>query len=142
MKPIVHRKRHIAKTITWRIVGSLDTFLLGTFFSGSLTIGGWIAFSEVLTKTILYYFHERIWVKINFSDKRLNKNTKRHAVKTFSWRLIGTLDTLLLSWIFTGSPLTGLKIASGEIITKMVLYYLHERVWFISNYGVEKENCD
>ena len=117
MKPIVHRKRHIAKTITWRIVGSLDTFLLGTFFSGSLTIGGWIAFSEVLTKTILYYFHERIWVKINFSDKRLNKNTKRHAVKTFSWRLIGTLDTLLLSWIFTGSPLTGLKIASGEIIS-------------------------
>ena len=136
----LEKKRHIVKTITWRIVGSLDTFFLGTLFSGSPEIGGWIAFSEALTKTILYYFHERVWANSNWilSNSKVKKDHKRHVLKTFSWRAIGTLDTLLLSWIFTGSPLTGAKIALAEILTKMFLYYLHERIWFKSNWGVIK----
>ena len=135
-KPKVERKRHIAKTITWRIVGSIDTFILATFFSGSFETGGWIAITEVITKTILYYFHERVWYSYNW--KKRNRNRKRHLSKTISWRMIGTLDTLLLSWVFTGSPLTGVKIITGELITKMLLYYLHERVWYASNWGVIK----
>jgi uncharacterized membrane protein len=135
-KPKVERKRHIAKTITWRIVGSIDTFILATFFSGSFETGGWIAITEVMTKTILYYFHERVWYSYNW--KKRNRNRKRHLSKTISWRIIGTIDTLLLSWLFTGSPLTGLKIITGELITKMLLYYLHERVWYTSNWGVIK----
>ena len=133
-KSKVKRKRHIAKTITWRIVGSLDTLMLATFFSGSLAIGGWIAITEVITKTILYYFHERVWYSYNWATR----NKKRHLSKTISWRFIGTIDTLLLSWIFTGSPLTGVKIITGELITKMLLYYLHERAWYASNWGVIK----
>jgi uncharacterized membrane protein len=133
-KSKVQRKRHIAKTITWRIVGSLDTLMLATFFSGSFEIGGWIAITEVITKTILYYLHERVWYSYNWETK----NKKRHLSKTISWRFIGTLDTLLLSWVFTGSPLTGVKIITGELITKMLLYYLHERAWYASNWGVIK----
>ena len=34
---------------------------------------------------------------------------KRHIAKTITWRIIGTLDTVLLSWIITGNPMTGLK---------------------------------
>ena len=45
-KVSISRKRHVGKTITWRVVGSLDTFFLGTFFSGSAEIGGWIAFAD------------------------------------------------------------------------------------------------
>ncbi len=133
-KSKVQRKRHIAKTITWRIVDSLDTLMLATFFSGSFEIGGWIAITEVITKTILYYLHERVWYSYNWETK----NKKRHLSKTISWRFIGTLDTLLLSWVFTGSPLTGVKIITGELITKMLLYYLHERAWYASNWGVIK----
>ena len=133
-KSKVKRKRHIAKTITWRIVGSLDTLMLATFFSGSFEIGGWIAITEVITKTILYYLHERVWYSYNWETR----NKKRHLSKTISWRFIGTLDTLLLSWVFTGSPLTGVKIITGELITKMLLYYLHERAWYASNWGVIK----
>lgn len=136
----IDKKRHIGKTITWRVIGSLDTFFLGTLFSGSTEIGGWIAFTEALTKTILYYFHERIWAKskLLLNSSKPKKDQKRHILKTFSWRAIGTLDTLILSWIFTGSPLTGAKIALAEILTKMLLYYLHERIWFKSNWGVNK----
>ena len=61
------------------------------------------------------------------------KLIKRHIVKTISWRFVGTLDTLLLSWLITGDLFTGLKISIIEVVTKMILYYLHERLWFKSN---------
>jgi len=134
-KSKVERKRHIAKTITWRIVGSIDTFILATFFSGSLETGSWIAVTEIITKTILYYFHERAWYSYNWETR----NRKRHLSKTITWRVVGTLDTLLLAWIFTGSPLTGFKIVTLELITKMFFYYLHERVWFTTSWGVIKQ---
>ena len=64
---------------------------------------------------------------------------KRHILKTISWRIVGTLDTMILSAIITGSWELGLAIGGIEVITKMVLYFLHERAWYkFSNYGVDK----
>ena len=61
---------------------------------------------------------------------------KRHVAKTLTWRLVGTIDTILLGWIITGNPAVGLTIGGFEIITKMILYYVHERVWFKINLGL------
>jgi len=55
---------------------------------------------------------------------------KRHLFKTISWRAVGTLDTIILSGVITGSWETGLAIGGVEVFTKMILYYLHERVWY------------
>lgn len=55
---------------------------------------------------------------------------KRHILKSISWRMVGTIDTMILGWIVTGNPLTGLKIGILEILTKMTLYFLHERIWY------------
>ena len=55
---------------------------------------------------------------------------KRHLLKTISWRIIGTTDTMILSWLITGSWKWGLAIGGTEVVTKMVLYYLHERAWY------------
>ena len=63
---------------------------------------------------------------------------KRSLLKTISWRIIGTLDTMIISWIITGSFKWGVAIGSVEVITKMVLYYLHERAWYKSGYGIDK----
>jgi uncharacterized membrane protein len=64
---------------------------------------------------------------------------KRHILKTISWRVIGTIDTMILSWLITGSWKWGLAIGGTEVITKMVLYYLHERVWYkYSDFGIDK----
>jgi uncharacterized membrane protein len=65
-KPVATRKRSIAKTISWRALGSLDTMLLGYIFTGSLTLAGSIASAEVLTKVVLYYLHERGWAHIKW----------------------------------------------------------------------------
>jgi sulfate adenylyltransferase large subunit len=56
--------RSIAKAISWRATGSLDTFLLAAVITGSSTLAGGVALAEVLTKTALYYFHERVWALI------------------------------------------------------------------------------
>nr|WP_321245607.1 DUF2061 domain-containing protein [uncultured Psychroserpens sp.] len=134
-------KRHIAKTITWRIVGTIDTVILSWIISGSPTIGLKIGFAEVVTKMLLYYFHERAWFKINLSkDGEVLESRKRHIAKTFTWRLIGTIDTMILAWIISGDPLTGLKIGFAEVVTKMFLYYFHERFWYKLNYGLSNRN--
>jgi uncharacterized membrane protein len=132
------RKRHIAKSITWRIVGTIDTFILSWIVTGNPLTGIKIGLAEVVTKMILYYLHERVWFKINLSKTGIVlKSNKRHIAKTFTWRAVGTLDTMMLSWIITGNPFTGLKIGVAELFTKMILYYLHERVWYRKDYGLK-----
>lgn len=53
----------------------------------------------------------------------------RSVVKAISWRIIGTLDTILISWLVTGTLKVAISIGAIELITKMVLYFLHERAW-------------
>ncbi|TYC15714.1 DUF2061 domain-containing protein [Bizionia gelidisalsuginis] len=133
----VSYRRHIAKTITWRIVGTIDTIILSWLISGDPLIGLKIGFAEVVTKMSLYYLHERVWFKINLSKERVRlESRKRHFAKTITWRVIGTMDTMLLAWLITGDPLTGLKIGLAEVVTKMGLYYFHERIWYKLNYGL------
>lgn len=77
MKPQIDRKRHILKTITWRIVGTIDTMLIGWLISGDPTVGLSIGGLELLTKTILYYFHERAWYRSDWGVNRKEKNEKK-----------------------------------------------------------------
>lgn len=136
------RKRHIAKSITWRIVGTIDTILLSWLISGSPLTGLKIGFTEVLTKMVLYYFHERVWFKINLTkDGKLLESRKRHIGKTITWRMIGTVDTMLLAWWISGNPLIGIKIGFAEMLTKMIFYYVHERIWHKSRYGLTEKNA-
>jgi|TARA_B100000767_G_scaffold240395_1_gene236142 uncharacterized membrane protein len=65
-----------------------------------------------------------------------DSSIKRHVAKTITWRIIGTIDTMLIGWLITGNPITGLKIGGIELITKMILYYFHERIWFKLNLGL------
>lgn len=135
MSKKVSYKRHLAKTITWRFVGTLDTIILSWIISGNPFTGLKIGFSEMVTKMVLYYAHERVWLRFDMSNSRT-----RHLVKTITWRFIGTIDTILLSWLISGDPMTGLKIGAAEVFTKMILYYLHERAWYKINYGLDNRH--
>lgn len=70
--------------------------------------------------------------------KIFNKDptVKRHLLKTVSWRIIGSIDTMLLGWLITGRLDTGAKIGGMELITKMLLYFFHERAWYKVRFGV------
>ncbi|MBU3677299.1 MAG: DUF2061 domain-containing protein [Chitinophagaceae bacterium] len=54
----------------------------------------------------------------------LNSSLTRHILKTISWRVVGTIDTILVSWLVSGNMHTGLKIGGLEVGTKMLLYFL------------------
>lgn len=64
---------------------------------------------------------------------------KRHIAKTLTWRVVGTIDTMLLGWLVSGDPMIGITIGSFEVVTKMVLYFIHERVWYKIGFGVKRD---
>jgi len=62
------KKISLYKTVTWRIIASLTTFLLAWAFTGEIGIGLAVGGSEVVLKMIFYYWHERAWEKYNPED--------------------------------------------------------------------------
>jgi len=128
-------KRHLAKSLSWRIIGTIDTFIFTWLITGDINEGINLSGITAITKLIWYYFHERYWF-----NSSVGNSSKRHIIKTFSWRGIGTLDTILFGWILTGSPFTGLKIGFIETASKMILYFGHEKLWYRINFGLDRRN--
>jgi len=54
---------------------------------------------------------------------------QRSLLKTITWRIIGSIDTMVITYFITGNWKFGLAVGSVEVVSKMILYYLHERVW-------------
>ena len=63
----------------------------------------------------------------------------RSVIKTLTWRTIASLDTFLITWIVTGNPKAGITVSMIEVITKMGLYFFHERTWLRTKWGIIKE---
>jgi len=54
---------------------------------------------------------------------------QRSLLKTITWRIIGSIDTMIITYFITGNWKFGLAVGGVEVVSKMILYYLHERVW-------------
>jgi uncharacterized membrane protein len=78
-KPI----KSIMKSVSWRIVGTIDTMIISYFITGRVTIALSIGSVEVITKTVLYYFHERLWAHIHKIKFKLwmRSNGKQYEVR-------------------------------------------------------------
>lgn len=66
----VSRKRHILKTISYRIISTSIGFIFMYLFTGSIELSGAFSVVELLWKPIQYYLHERIWYKIKYGIKK------------------------------------------------------------------------
>ncbi|WP_420398761.1 DUF2061 domain-containing protein [Flagellimonas sp.] len=73
--------------------------------------------------------------KASFSKDKNSESPKRSIVKSISWRIVGTLDTIIISWIITGTLTLAFSIGLVELVTKMVLYFFHERIWNTISWG-------
>ena len=62
--------RSLAKAVSWRITGSLDTIMLAWFFTNEITVAVSIGLTEVVTKVVLYYLHERAWTRISIGKPK------------------------------------------------------------------------
>ena len=160
--PEIQPARSIAKAFSWRLVGTLDTLLLSFVILSLLgpTLGiddasaadnaktaTAIALTEIVTKMTLYFLHERLWARLHWQrsideDGHYRDGTRRSVTKTATWRVIASLDTMLLAWFFTGNLATAISIGSFEIITKLVLYFFHERAWSRIRWGIVPATAD
>ncbi len=73
--------------------------------------------------------------KTSFDDDKKSEKPIRSIAKALSWRVVGTLDTLLISYLLTGKIALAASIASIDFLTKMVLYFFHERLWNMVKWG-------
>lgn len=146
--------RSMVKAVSWRAIGTLDTLVLsyllitylGPLFGfqlpaeDALRTASYIAITEVVTKMVLYFVHERVWGRIRWGlvarGERKRETNRRSGLKTATWRTIASLDTFALAWFFTGSVATAVSIGGIEIITKLVLYFFHERAWARVHWGI------
>ncbi len=73
-----------------------------------------------------------------FASKPGKDSNAKSLMKSISWRIVGTIDTIIISYIITGELVMAFSIGSVEVVSKILLYYLHERVW--ENATKEKSN--
>ncbi len=72
------------------------------------------------------------FIKGNVRERRW-----RSMIKTFSWRITATITTIIISYCITGSLAVAGSIGAIEFLSKIILYYLHERFWAKIHIGME-----
>jgi uncharacterized membrane protein len=123
MKKIV--KRSLVKTVTWRLIGSMDTFVVSYIVTGTFEAALKIGGIGLCTKMIMYFVHELVWNK----RKKKELTVKRSFFKTMTWRMIGSLDTFVISFFVLETLATAATIGGIGFFTKSILYFFHERAW-------------
>ena len=61
--------RSLVKTVSWRITGSGATFLISWLITGDFSVAGSIAVIQLVSNTVLYFIHERVWNRISWGRK-------------------------------------------------------------------------
>ncbi len=126
MRKFILKNRALVKTISWRIVASVLTIAIIYGLSRDIVAAVSIVGAEFFTKMLLYWAHEKGWSFINKPEKG---SKLRSLIKTASWRIVASIDTLILVLLVTKEPVWAGSAALIESIAKTLGYYLHERVW-------------
>ncbi len=141
--------RSLIKGVSWRIVATLDTILVGAvvlYFFNDGHVDIWkvltIAAAEFPLKYLLYYVHERGWEYVRVDGETARSRTLK---KSISWRIFATAMTFLIAAVVLnggsesadsghgiaadGVAGVAFAIAIVEFFSKFALYYVHERIW-------------
>lgn len=137
------KRRSLLKAITWRAAGGIHTAAISWIITGDLTSGLNMGIADVIVKILFYMIHDQLWERVKMdkqSKLREGKNKRLHWIKAITYRILSSGLTVLLGWLILGNPLTGLKIGIVEIFTKIILYYLHERLWHKTDFGMKQKS--
>ncbi|WPR74662.1 DUF2061 domain-containing protein [Algoriphagus sp. NG3] len=64
-----------------------------------------------------------------FASKPGKDSNAKSLLKSISWRIVGTIDTIIISYFVTGEFVMAISIGSVEVFSKIILFYFHERIW-------------
>jgi uncharacterized membrane protein len=102
----------ITKAISWRIVGTIDTFVITLVITGNFVVAGSIASVESISKIILYYLHERAWSKVTLGRKAMTETRVAGADSP-----IGTVPALAPGLVCHGLDNARRPVRTGEPVT-------------------------
>ncbi len=148
--------RSVIKGASWRVVGTIDTVFLTFMYTRQVNTAFKVVGVELFTKIFLFYVHERIWMQLSFGTEKIKHDNKiiiqdkhyRSIIKGVMWRIVGSLDTYCIAWVIMlfydnntiAQPAqTAFYIAATEVITKVGLFWLHERLWIKINWGAKPD---
>lgn len=159
--------RSFVKNASWRSIAFCDTAAISYFYTGNAAVAGTIALAEIFTASALFMVHEQAWGRISWglekkpaqTNKKPQPDTspsaqdttsqtpesiateskKRSMARTLTWRALASSDTFLLGLLMTGGDVnTATKIAVTEVVTKIILFYMHERAWNRTQFGINQ----
>jgi len=136
--------RTIAKTISYRVINTLITFLM-TFllFGVSAALAGSLALAQIILGSLIFYLHDRIWLKSSWATEHNNEGQKRSIVKTITYRFIVLVAGFIVArLIITSSNETAAWWTITSMALSMVFYYIHERIWVKITWGKELNHDD
>ena len=129
------KNRSILKTISYRIIGFINTFLISFFVIShssdyyDVALPFYISLIILILKMITYYFHERVWNLYKFG--RIDKFVLRlrSFFKALTWRIAASTITFISVILLTSNLDWTKSIVIYELMNGVIIYYIHERVW-------------
>lgn len=127
-------QRTIAKSVTWRVLLTIVHFINGFIATGSWVTAAAIISITTITNSIYYWLHERGWNYFNWRRELADKvgffdKKTRTICKLLTWRVLISTTTFLTVLYVSGSVQQGLVYISLGILTNMIIFYVHERLW-------------
>ena len=118
-------KQCILKSIIWRIMGVFVLFVITYIFTRKIIVTTEITLVHHATFLIVFYLHERLWIKVYNKDTRL-----RRIAKAFTYEVIlGMGLGGLIVYFFTGSFAKVTEITGTYTVVKLIMYYIYEKMW-------------
>lgn len=128
--------RSFAKAAGWRFTASLVTAATSYIFTGSLALAASIVGWDLISKSGVMFFAERIWNNVKWGKGADGDSSQRSLVKALMWRVVAALNTFFAAAILSkGQSGVAKKIAGSDTIVKTILFFMYERAWAVISWG-------
>jgi len=128
----------LGKTTTYEAFASIDTFLLGSWWTGSQAIGGGFTAVSIATASLAYYLHERAWVRWG-PDPNTASAEELGLYKMVTYRIVSAVRLMTMTYLLTGSLLiSGAYVAANTVIDS-VIFYGNDLAWAYYGPPVRKD---
>lgn len=137
--------RSISKVITWRILVSASHFVTTYLLTGSVAVGLGVVSFALVVNSILYWLHERSWNEFEWGRRDgvmahiWTELQRRSISKVVTWRITVMCSNFVGAWWVSGDPWVGVAFMSISALINSTLYWVHERLWNITDWGRKKE---
>jgi hypothetical protein len=130
-------KRTFTKTISYRVINTLITFLM-TFllFGVSAELAGSVALAQIILGSVIFYLYDRVWLHVAWARTEIYEDVKRSIIKTIGYRLIVLCAGFIIARvILTSNNETAVWWTVTSMILSMIFYYIHDRIWLKIKWG-------